>query len=1412
MRANVGYNCGVPQRMRVLQRNALGILLLLAASGSLLAAQLSLKHNVTPRVGGGVYQGVKDSWMRHADKYNFGADFDLYVGEYQNGVGDSIILRFELPAMTCQGIPAATLSFWYVDSYQMTYNNTAIQIAPFRIKPGYWWDEGDGGSGGGHGGGQLNEGVNYWYRDSYQTFLWNPSVHDAGFYESTDDGNGRQWIKKTGGSVPEAYEPQQWVPFDVRPSVTNWYGGVENNGLGFYMQGYVGTDATAAGDFASKENTGYGETLAITYSGAQIVWAGASASTWDNTLLNWNVGGYYGTYGDGDLVTFADGASNLSVSVTGAGVAPGSVTVNNAATAYSFSGGSINGSGGVTKHGTGLVTLSAANGYGGLTVVRGGQLVVAADGALGAVGSGTVVSNGAALGFQGSVNYSAAEPLTISGAGGGGRGALYAVSGNNAFGGPVTLAANSTVGVDASLSLALNSAISGGFNFTKTGQGTLTFGGRAANTYGGTTYVQQGMLALVKSAGPAVPHNLVIGDGVNAATVGFGAQGQLYSECDVTVATSSQLDLNHHSSTIGSLTLSNGAVATGSGTLGLSGPVSSTGNQTASIGGKLNLGGGQREINVANGAAGVDLIVSAAISGGGIAKTGAGRLLLSGNNSFDGEVEISNGVLVAAASLALGSSQGGTTVAGGARLELQNHVTISSEALTLNGSGGGLGALANVSDTNTWTGTIALASASLIECATGRVSLAGVAGAGHGMTFNVSSMGDMLVNGLITGTGSALTKDGGGQLTLAANAANTYSGTTLVNEGTLVLSGRATPPNSPVIDVGAGSTLDVTGVTDGFVLGATAQQTLKGSGTVSGNVTAKALARLEPGESPGTLTFLRNLTLTAGVTNYFELTNSLAIGGGTNDLIVVAGDLTLNNNVIAITVLGSDPLGAGSYRLFNYAGGKTGAFNPTPVFLRGAPGPGSTAWVDESVTNQVNLVVVVPIATTTLVTSEPNPALPGSVVTITATVTATPTTTNMPVTGSVTFKTNSVPLGPPVPLDNSVAAMASTGLAHGLSLMWAEYPGNGQFLGSTGSVMQLVNTPPIPGYHVVYVLQNEELVLPVAALIANDNDPDGDPLNIVQVSALSTNGGTAALLGTAKIAYLPKPDYVGSDRITYTLADPYTTVTVPVNIHVLSGGGLTNNILSITNLSGGAVMLTATGIPGWTYQVQAVSNLTFPLSWQTLSTRIADTNGRFQFTDLGATNAEGYYRMATSTNPPDYRIYNTELLQLDIVAGGTHTGVLIRESPMLPSLGATRIEIQTTGLATISSFFDVFSEMSLNNGMTWFPATNGSVPVILVGGTPLNKFPGCTLPPAAGQYISPPEWPALYPQGVVIKHLTLHSFTAAFPPPAPAQTVIYHLGATVDLWVSFDGGHTFRPVTAPVQVKMLITGRPGGSF
>ena len=1095
-------------------RRGLPLWLALGAAGGLSAAQLSLKHNVTPKVGGGYYQGVTDSWMDYQNKYNYGADYDLYVGEYENGVGDVIIMRFELPSLTFQSVASATLSLWYVDSYEMNYNNTALQIAPFRIKPGYSWYENNGGSGGGHSGGLANHGVNYWYRDANDTLAW--TANYAGFYDSLDDGNGRQWIKRAGGTVPYALAPQQWVPFNVQPSVAQWYAGQENNGLGFYTQGYLGSDSIADGDFASHENTGGGPTLDLTYAGAQIAWVGASSATWDSASGNWNVGGYLGEYGAGDWVIFADGASNPNVTISSGGVAPGSVTVNNSATGFSFSGGAINGVGGFTKQGTGLATLSAANTYSGLTVIQAGRLWIAANGALGAAGSGTVVSNGAALGFQGGVNYATAEPLTLSGAGGGG-GALCAVSGSNTFAGPVTLAADTTIGVNAGLGLALSGGVAGGF---------------------------------------------------------------------------------------------------------------------------------------------------------GVTKTGGGRLTLCG-------------------------------------------------------------------------------------------------------------------------------------------AGNVYSGPTVISQGTLALGVAAGLPNSTVIDVAAGAGLDVASVSGGWVLGADGPQTLQGGGTVSGNVSSTSLARLQPGDGAGTLTCLNDLNLAGGVTNYFELTNSTAIGGGTNDLIIVGGNLTLRSNVVAITVLGADPLGTGVYRLFNYSGAKTGSFNPTPVFLSGAPVPG-VAVIDDRVTNQINLVIYQPISTTNAVASSLNPSLPGASVTLTAMVSALPPGTNPP-TGVVTFRTNGAAMGPPVTLTNGFACVTSAGLPHGFTRVLAEYAGDGVFLGSTGGVVQLVNTPPVPGPHEFWGFVNQPFILLATALVSQDRDADLDPLTIVGVSRFSTNGGTTALVSGTNLVCLPTPDYVGPDLLTYTLSDSFTNVSVPVYLHLVGNNALAPTILGLTNLGGGTVVLSGVGVPTWTNWVFSATNLVPPITWTATSTNVADTNGLWQCLDPAATNLQFYYRAAGPANPPDYRLYDTEWLRLDISGGGLPAGLMLRESPVLPSLGVTLSRPLTNGDFTLSSFCNVFTELTLNGGVIWTPAANGPLPLILTGGRPPNEFPKLLLPPAAGQYLSPPGEVESYPQliavNLAIENLGLRSFTASFPLPPPGVTFTNSFSALADLSVSFDGGVTFSPFTAPAQVQMCITGR-----
>ncbi len=78
------------------------------------------------------------------------------------------------------------------------------------------------------------------------------------------------------------------------------------------------------------------------------------------------------------------------------------------------------------------------------------------------------------------------------------------------------------------------------------------------------------------------------------------------------------------------------------------------------------------------------------------------------------------------------------------------------------------------------------------------------------------------------------------------------------------------------------------------------------------------------------------------------------------------------------------------------------------------------------------------------------------------------------------------------------------------------------------------------------------------------------------------------------------------------------------------------------------------------------------------------------------------------------RHFDTEMLQLDIAGGDLPGGLMLRESPSKPSLGRTSERndpIHPT--YHIESFFDVFTEVSTDGGMTWWPAVNGPLTMTL---------------------------------------------------------------------------------------------------
>lgn len=75
--------------------------------------------------------------------------------------------------------------------------------------------------------------------------------------------------------------------------------------------------------------------------------------------------------------------------------------------------------------------------------------------------------------------------------------------------------------------------------------------------------------------------------------------------------------------------------------------------------------------------------------------------------------------------------------------------------------------------------------------------------------------------------------------------------------------------------------------------------------------------------------------------------------------------------------------------------------------------------------------------------------------------------------------------------------------------------------------------------------------------------------------------------------------------------------------------------------------------------------------------------------------------------------YDLEMLQLNI-SDALPSGYMLRESPTLASTGQSTLT-PTTGGYNITSFFDVFFELSIDGGSTWMPSSG---PVHLTGQTP----------------------------------------------------------------------------------------------
>lgn len=508
----------------------------------------------------------------------------------------------------------------------------------------------------------------------------------------------------------------------------------------------------------------------------------SSGATLDLNNFNETIGSLAG---DAGATVTLPGATNRTLTTGG----------NNATTTYA---GTITDSGtgvlSLVKTGTGTMTLSGDNSYRGATTVSAGTLIAAHHNALGqgliaTATDDTTVAAGATLGLIGNITIPAGEFATLASSVAPTTDSLVSLAGNNTWQGNVALTGTDTVrlAATAGATLTITGVVSGPSTLAKTGGGTVVLSGN--NTYTGTTNITAGTLVA------ASDNALGTTAGGTAVQIGatLGLQGNITIPGGETVTLA------------GAGSPTTPSLRNLSGTNTLAGPITLTGGVNTGVlidtnaGSSLTLSGQ----------------ISQATNANSITKTGSGTLTLSGTapNTFTGNFTINDGTVIAAktagldafgtGNLAIGDTIGAAnsailTLGANNQIADTSNITIQRDgrfdltafsdtigALTLTGGEViGTGTL-TVSDNITFNGT-----------GTSTATIASNLNLGGNRTIQVGNNGingdqDLTFSGVISGIGHTLTKTDLGTLRLTGTAANSYTGGTVITDGTIELAKTA---------------------------------------------------------------------------------------------------------------------------------------------------------------------------------------------------------------------------------------------------------------------------------------------------------------------------------------------------------------------------------------------------------------------------------------------------------------------------------------------------------------------------------------------------------------------------------------------------------------------------------------------
>ena len=436
------------------------------------------------------------------------------------------------------------------------------------------------------------------------------------------------------------------------------------------------------------------------------------------------------------------------------------------------------------------------------------------------------------------------------------------------------------------------------------GTGTLTLAG--ADTYSGTTTVSSGTLSLTNNAS--------LGSGSGSTTVAAGAVLQLSN--GITTSNTGTLTLNGTGTGAGALENLSGSntwnsnVALGSNST-LYSAVAGTQLTIGNAAGTSLFSLGANTLTV-DGPGDTWLYSNLGVSGdtGGLVKNGTGTLTLYGYNSYyTGATQVNAGTLDLVVgpfstgwygingSLTIGVGPSNASLAGTVNVTIlsdsyanqispNSAVTINSDGALNVGASTSMGTLTlgggelNISSgiTATTAGIVSNTNSAHETSTISGGTLISTTG-----TFNVardSTLGsDLTVTSVIGGTN--LSKNGAGILTLAA--ANTYTGSTTINAGTIQTTVNNALPSGHALTIASGAALNLAGTSQTVGALSNAGAVNFGSG---GTFTLNGAASLGGTLSgTGTLILSSGSTLTLGA-NFNDAGLNITLAGGT---LYVAG-------------------------------------------------------------------------------------------------------------------------------------------------------------------------------------------------------------------------------------------------------------------------------------------------------------------------------------------------------------------------------------------------------------------------------------------------------------------------------------------------------------------------------------------